>query len=191
MIARRRTQVAAVLLTLGMFAGCGASDDTDLTATDEATESEATESEATAEESPPESPETTAETGTAETSPPEQSEPTEEGNGQDSGNRTSKNITLTKPAEGATVSGSFTAAGKANSFEANVLWELRDADDTVVKEGYAMAEGWMDKLYPWKKRIDVSGLEPGEYLFVAMTEDPSGGNEGDGPEMVSTSITVE
>ena len=33
----------------------------------------------------------------------------------------------------------------------------------------------MDKLYPWQTSVDVSGLAPGDYTFVAMTDDPSGG----------------
>ncbi|HEY9394368.1 MAG TPA: Gmad2 immunoglobulin-like domain-containing protein, partial [Nocardioides sp.] len=39
--------------------------------------------------------------------------------------RTSGLITLAAPAEGATVSDSFEASGKANSNEANVPWEVR------------------------------------------------------------------
>ena len=44
-----------------------------------------------------------------------------------------------------------------------------------MKKGFATAEGWMDKLYPWQAEVDVSGLAPGTYTFVAMTDDPSGG----------------
>ena len=49
----------------------------------------------------------------------------------------------------------------------------------------------MDKLYPWETEVDVSGLEPGAYEFVALTDDPSGGAEGAGPTEDSKSITVE
>ena len=61
----------------------------------------------------------------------------------------------------------------------------------MVKEGFATAEGWMDKLYPWETEVDVSDLEPGEYTFVAMTDDPSGGTEGGGPTEDSKTIIVE
>jgi hypothetical protein len=47
----------------------------------------------------------------------------------------------------------------------------------------------MDKLYPWETEIDLSGLEPGDYTFVAMTDDPSNG-EGSGPTEDSKTITV-
>lgn len=99
-------------------------------------------------------------------------------------------ITLAEPAEGAEVSGSFTASGKANSPEANVLWEIRDDSGEAVLDGFVTAEGWMDKLYPWTTDIDVSSLEPGAYVFVAMTDDPSGG-EGEPPQEVGAAIVVQ
>jgi hypothetical protein len=101
-------------------------------------------------------------------------------------------VNVTTPEEGATVSGSFTASGVASSFEATVPWEIRagDASGEVVKRGFSTAEGWMDKLYPWKTQVDVSDLDPGSYAFVALTDDPSGG-EGAGPTEDSKTITVE
>lgn len=101
-------------------------------------------------------------------------------------------VNVTVPEEGATVSGSFTASGVSSSFEATTPWEIRQGgpDGTVVKKGFATAEGWMDKLYPWETEVDVSGLEPGDYTFVAMTDDPSGG-EGRGPTEDSKAITVQ
>ena len=84
--------------------------------------------------------------------------------------RTSGLITLAAPAEGATVSDSFEASGKANSPEANVPWEVRDTAGETVLEGAATAEGWTDKLYPWTTTVDVSELEPGTYLFIARTD---------------------
>lgn len=104
--------------------------------------------------------------------------------------RTSGLITLAAPAEGATVSDRFEASGKANSPEANVPWEVRDTTGETVLEGHATAEGWVDKLYPWKTTVDVSELEPGTYLFIARTDDTSDG-EGKPPEEVGARITVE
>jgi hypothetical protein len=104
--------------------------------------------------------------------------------------RTSDLITLAAPAEGATVSDSFEASGKANSNEANVPWEVRDTTGETVLEGAATAEGWVDKLYPWKTTVDVSELEPGTYLFIARTDDSSDG-EGKPSEEVGARITVE
>lgn len=98
-------------------------------------------------------------------------------------------VNVTSPEEGTTVSDRFVANGLASSFEATVPWEIRQGDE-VVLEGFATADGWMDKLYPWQSDVDVSSLAPGDYTFVAMTDDPSGG-EGPGPFEDSKSITVE
>jgi hypothetical protein len=98
-------------------------------------------------------------------------------------------VSVTSPEEGASVPDSFTASGVASSFEATVPWEVRQGEE-VVLDGFATAEGWMDKLYPWETEVDVSSLAPGEYTFVAMTDDPSGG-EGGGPQQDSKTIVVE
>ncbi len=104
--------------------------------------------------------------------------------------RTLALVSVTAPETDATVSGTFTANGVSSSFEATTPWEVRDASGKVVKKGSATAEGWMDKLYPWQTDVDVSDLDPGEYTFVAMTDDPSDG-EGSGPTVDSKTIMVE
>ena len=98
-------------------------------------------------------------------------------------------VNITTPEQGQPVSGTFTADGVASSFEATVPWEIRQGDQ-VVKKGFSTATGWMDKLHPWTTEVDVSELEPGEYTFVAMTDDPSGG-EGFGPTEDTKTIIVE
>jgi hypothetical protein len=97
-------------------------------------------------------------------------------------------VNVTAPEQGSSADGSLTASGVASSFEATVPWQIRQGDD-VVQDGFATAEGWIDKLYPWETQIDISGLAPGEYTFVAMTDDPSGG-EGGGPTEDSKTFTV-
>lgn len=100
-------------------------------------------------------------------------------------------VNITAPEQGATVTGdTLEASGVGSSFEANLLWEIRQGDQ-VVLDGFATAEGWMDKLYPWATSIDVSGLEPGDYTFVARTDDPSGGAEGSGPHEDTKDFTLE
>jgi hypothetical protein len=59
-----------------------------------------------------------------------------------------------------------------------------------VKEGLATALGWGDRLYEWETEVDLTGIEPGEYTFVAMTSDPSGGAEGAGPSADTRTIVV-
>ncbi len=98
-------------------------------------------------------------------------------------------VSISDPAEGQQVEGAFTARGRASSFEATVPWEVRDVTDTVVLDGFSTAEGWMGRLYPWEAEIDVSGLEPGRYTFVATTSDPSDGESG-GPMTDTRTIVV-
>jgi len=100
-------------------------------------------------------------------------------------------VSISDPAEGLHVSGTFVARGRANSYEATVPWEIRASDGTVVENGFATAVGSVDRLYPWEtERIRVSDLNPGTYTFVAMTDDPSGG-EGRGPFTDTRTIIVD
>jgi hypothetical protein len=99
-------------------------------------------------------------------------------------------VNITEPAQDSTVADTFTASGVANSFEATVPWEVRDESGKKVLDGFATAEGWGDKLYPWESPVDVSALAPGTYTFVAMTDDPSDG-EGKGPTEDTKTITVQ
>jgi len=98
-------------------------------------------------------------------------------------------VNVTEPAEGTAVGGTFTATGRASSFEATVIWEIQDSSGTPVLEGSTTAEGWVDKLYPWTVEVDAGELAPGSYTFVARTDDPSGG-EGGGPTEDTKRITI-
>ncbi|MEV5003670.1 Gmad2 immunoglobulin-like domain-containing protein [Nocardioides sp. LML1-1-1.1] len=99
-------------------------------------------------------------------------------------------VNVTEPAEGSVVGDEITATGRASSFEATVPWTIADSTGKVVQQGFATAEGWMDKLYPWTTTIDVSSLAPGRYTLTAATDDPSDG-EGGGPTEDTKRITVE
>jgi hypothetical protein len=102
-------------------------------------------------------------------------------------------MSITQPAEGQQVSGSFKASGVNNAFEATFTWELRDSNDQVVANNFGTAEGCceVDKLFPWSAEVDLSGVAPGTYTFVAMNDDPSGGAEGHGPDVDTRIIVVE
>ncbi|HVK27160.1 MAG TPA: Gmad2 immunoglobulin-like domain-containing protein [Nocardioides sp.] len=99
-------------------------------------------------------------------------------------------VNITEPAEGTVVSGTITATGRASSFEATVPWAIEDSTGKEVLDGFATADGWTDKLYPWETEIDVSDLPPGKYTFIARTDDPSNG-EGGGPTEDTKRITIE
>ena len=98
-------------------------------------------------------------------------------------------MNVTTPEEGQTVSGTFTAQRRRQLVRGDRAWEVRDGSGASVLDGFTTAEGWIDQLYPWKTEVDVSGLAPGTYTFVAMTDDPSDG-EGAGPTEDTKTITV-
>jgi hypothetical protein len=101
-------------------------------------------------------------------------------------------MSITSPEEGQKVSGSFEASGVNNAFEATFTWELRDSAGQVVANNFGTADGCCesDKLFPWTAPVDVTGVAPGTYTFVAMNDDPSGG-EGKGPDVDTRTIVVE
>jgi hypothetical protein len=100
-------------------------------------------------------------------------------------------VNLTTPEQGAVVAGeTLEVSGVGNSFEANLLWEVRQGDE-VVDDGFATMAGWMgEKLFPFELEVDVSGLAPGEYTFWVSTDDPSGG-EGIGAMTDDREFTIE
>lgn len=102
-------------------------------------------------------------------------------------------MNITYPGEGDTVSGSFTAYGVNNAFEATYGWQILDGQE-VVADGFGTAKGCCEpnKLFEWESPdIDVSMLEPGAYTFVASNSDPSGGAEGAGPHVDTRVFIVE
>jgi len=101
-------------------------------------------------------------------------------------------MSVTSPEQGAMVGDSLQISGVANSFEANVVWQIQDDDGKVVEEGFVTAEGWMaEKLFPWSDTVDLSELAPGAYYFAASTDDPSGGAEGNGPATDTKNFTLD
>ena len=87
-------------------------------------------------------------------------------------------VSLTDPAEGAVVpaDGQLRVTGVANSFEANVVVRVQRYEGTeIVAQQPITAEGWQaEKLFPFAGTVDLSGVEPGRYLLMASTDDPSG-----------------
>ena len=105
---------------------------------------------------------------------------------------TLSHVNLTSPEQDTVVEGdTLSVTGVGNSFEANVGWEIRQADQKV-KDGYATMAGWAEpKLFPFEVEVDVSGLAPGDYTFWVTTDDPTGGTEGIGAMTDDKDFTIE
>jgi hypothetical protein len=80
-------------------------------------------------------------------------------------------VQVDTPAEGATVSSPFTVTGRAATFEANVVWELKDGD-TVVKKGFTTAQECCT-LAPYSFQVTAPA---GSYTLVVHDTDESGQN---------------
>jgi len=89
-------------------------------------------------------------------------------------------VNITAPEQGEEASRMLVVTGVADSFEATVPLKVMRGSE-VVLEDFATADGWMGKLFPFTKTLDLSALPAGDYTLVASTDDPSGGAEGTGP----------
>lgn len=104
-------------------------------------------------------------------------QPTSEPLANDSVLATLAHVSLTTPSEGQVVHGdTLHVSGLANSFEANVVVRLQRWEGTeVMFQEPLTALGYMeDKLFPFEGEFDISDVPPGDYVLMAMTDDPSG-----------------
>lgn len=80
-------------------------------------------------------------------------------------------VSVTTPAEGATVTSPVTVTGRASAFEGTVQWELIGDGGAVVKRGFGTARRCCT-LSPYSFRVDAA---PGSYTLVVHDEDVSDG----------------
>ena len=78
-------------------------------------------------------------------------------------------VQIDSPAEKASVPGTFTVTGRAATFEANVVWELKQGD-TVVKHGFTTAQECCT-LAPYSFEVTAPA---GDYTLVVHDTDESG-----------------
>jgi hypothetical protein len=95
-------------------------------------------------------------------------------------------VLIASPTQGATVPTQFTVTGRAATFEATVVWELKRGD-TVVRNGFTTAHECCT-LSPYSFTVTVA---PGQYTLVVHDTDESGGAEGFGTSEDTKAITVE
>jgi hypothetical protein len=78
-------------------------------------------------------------------------------------------VQIDSPVEGASVDGTFTVTGRAATFEANVVWELKQGD-TVVTKGFTTAQECCT-LSPYSFEVTAPA---GDYTLVVHDTDESG-----------------
>jgi hypothetical protein len=98
---------------------------------------------------------------------------------------TASPVIINSPTEAETVSSEFVVEGMAATFEANVVWELKQGD-TVVRNGFATAAECCT-LSPYSFSVTAP---PGDYTLVVHDTDESDG-EGVGTSQDTKQITVE
>jgi len=102
-------------------------------------------------------------------------------------------VQLNTPNEGDLITGeTLDVSGVANSPEANILIRLQHYEGTgTVFQQPTTAGTYEDKLFPFSVTIDLVDVAPGQYVVMAMTDDPSGGAEGFGTFTDNRVITIE
>ncbi|HEY9408410.1 MAG TPA: Gmad2 immunoglobulin-like domain-containing protein, partial [Jiangellaceae bacterium] len=80
-------------------------------------------------------------------------------------------VQITNPAEGAEATSPVTVDGEAAGFEANLVWEVRDADGAVVASDFTTTAECCT-FSPFTFEVE---LAPGTYEIAVSDTDPSGG----------------
>jgi hypothetical protein len=100
-------------------------------------------------------------------------------------------MSISNPAEGLVVSGSFVASGVANGYEGTVACRLLNDRGEAVWEEPTIA-GWGEpKLFPWELTVDLTGIPLGTYELSCSTDDPTGGTEGRGADVDTRTVVVQ
>ncbi len=94
-------------------------------------------------------------------------------------------VSIASPPDGSTVQSGFTVTGQAATFEANVVWELKQGD-RVVRKGFTTA-GECCTLSPYSFTVTAP---PGDYTLSVHDTDMSDG-EGVGTSEDTKDITIE
>ncbi len=89
------------------------------------------------------------------------------------------NIRLTSPRADETVGLPFVAEGTARVFENNVNWRLRDADGTVLAEGFATATGDVGEFGPFSVRVSYPQPRGTSGTFEVFATSAEDGTEQD------------
>jgi len=65
-------------------------------------------------------------------------------------------LSVTAPTPNQAVTTPVRVAGSSNFFEAHTSIRIKDANGNVLAQSFAIAAGWMDKLYPFATNVSYS-----------------------------------
>ena len=86
-------------------------------------------------------------------------------------------IQVKSPQKNAAVKNPVLISGKANVDEANVRVKITDNNKNVLADTFITADGWMDKLYPFKKEISYETPQTKNGLIEIFEESAKDGSE--------------
>ena len=88
-------------------------------------------------------------------------------------------ILVESPVPGEAVTGPFEVTGLSNTFEATMLYELRDGAGTVVDDGFATATAGNGTWGTFAFTVDTAGAAPGPAVLSVWQEDAASGARAD------------
>lgn len=101
-------------------------------------------------------------------------------------------MSISDPAEGRTYSHTFTARGRSNGYEANVVCRILGQGGAELSVSSTTAAGWTEPhLFPWELQVDLELVPSGTYTFTCTTDDPTGGSQGRGADIDTRTIVVD
>jgi len=86
-------------------------------------------------------------------------------------------IQVKSPQKNTVVKNPVLISGKANVDEANVRIKITDANENILADTFITADGWMDKLHPFKKEINYKTPQTENGLIEIFEESARDGSE--------------
>ena len=87
-----------------------------------------------------------------------------------------KFIQINSPQKNTIIKNPILVSGKANVFEANVRVRIIDNNGNILTNDFITADGWMDKLYSFKKEISYILPTSKNGIIEFFEEDARNGN---------------
>ncbi|MEK7546667.1 MAG: Gmad2 immunoglobulin-like domain-containing protein [Patescibacteria group bacterium] len=84
---------------------------------------------------------------------------------------------INSPIPYAVITNPVAVSGKSNFFEANTRIRIKDADGNILADTFVTAAGWMDKTYPFSRKISFSEPKTGKGFIEVFESSAKDGSE--------------